>query len=225
MPTEFTKTLKLEFNKNSDAIIAQAQSAYMRNLFPYFGLKKDTRAEIQKIVFKQIQIADEQELIAVVKELWSLPQRELHYAAQELCLKYKKLWSESILDLFEFMIRTNSWWDTVDFISVKLVGQYLVMFPDQIHKIKNWHLDSDIWIARTSIIFQLFYKTKTNTEMLFSNCLHLAYHKDFFIRKAIGWALRQHSKIDEPAIRNFLKLNGAKFSGLSIREASKYLRE
>ena len=215
--------LEKQFSQHSNPEIAQKQKAYLRNQFEFFGIAKPDRAQIEKEVIKKSNIKTEQELISAIKNLWAQDKREFHYAAMNLALAHKKLWTHNILHLFEFMIRTHSWWDTVDFIAPHLVGRFLESHPQLITKMDEWITDEYLWIRRAALIFQLRWKHNTNQELLFGYCTKTAHEKDFFIRKAIGWTLRQYSKTNPQAVKKYIQENGSKLSPLSLKEASKYI--
>ncbi|MBL7923418.1 MAG: DNA alkylation repair protein, partial [Bacteroidia bacterium] len=158
----------------------------------------------------------------VAKQIWDLPRREYQYAAMELCAKKLKSYLPGHLELFEYMIQDRSWWDTVDFIAGTLVGGLFRMHPQLIGPaVMRWTAGPDFWFHRCSILFQLKYGKKTDAPLLFRLCRDFAGEKEFFIRKAIGWALRQYSKSEPAAVRDFI--GRQKLSPLSRKEASKYI--
>lgn len=217
--------LMKSFSSRGDRSIAEQQSAYMRNLFPFLGLKKPLRDLLQKESFKSYPIDTEQELIDVIKILWEKAEREYQYAALDLLYRYKKLWSDASFKLFEELIRSKSWWDTVDCIASKLVGGYLIDRPDTQKIMDRWIDDESMWIRRTALIYQLTYKQKTDSEKLFSFCRKRMHEKEFFIQKAIGWALRQYGSSHPEMVVNFLIQERGSLAPLSFREAAKYHRD
>lgn len=219
----FVTKLKEIFLQNANPEIAQAQSAYMKNLFTFCGLPKPLRASISKEILKEIKINNEEELIILIKKLWAEQNREYHYLAIELLNKYHKLWTINILDLILHMIQTNSWWDSVDALAAKSMGLYLQKFTEKIKITDNWIKSDNLWLKRTAILFQLKYKEKTDSALLFNYCKLVMHEKEFFIRKAIGWALREYSKTNAPKVKNFIEENRNHLSYLSIKEASKYI--
>lgn len=158
----------------------------------------------------------------VVKTLWQKPEREYQYAAQELAAKYLRHSDKRDIDLFEWMITTKSWWDTVDFIASTIVGNYFKHFPDQLpEKNEDWLHSGDIWLQRTTLIFQLKYKEKVDEQLLVDNIRRLNGTNEFFINKAIGWALREYGKVNPEWVSDFTNQNN--LSNLSRREALKRL--
>lgn len=215
--------LEQEFTKARDPVRASKQASYLRNQFVFFGLPKQTRALLQVAIFKKYIPANEQELTEMVLLLWNLEHREFHHAALDLAVKYQKLFSAVSIGLFDRLIRTRSWWDSVDAIATRLVGSLAYKFPEVMNVIDSWVMDDCLWVRRSAIIFQMHWRMATNEDVLFDNCRRLMSEKDFFIRKAIGWALRQYSKSKPCAVRNFISLYETQLSSLSLREARKYL--
>jgi 3-methyladenine DNA glycosylase AlkD len=159
-------------------------------------------------------------------ELWAMDERELHYFAQELLWKYKNDYggsrSQEWLDLIRFMIENQSWRDTVDFISTKPLGHFLKLHSDMQYELcKEWQDTGDMWLQRATLLFQLKYKSDMDTELLEKNILWLKDTKEFFLNKAIGWMLREHSKTDARWVRDFI--GRTELAPLSVREGSKYI--
>lgn len=230
-------------------------SKYMRNLFPYLGVTKEPRATHTKQLINTWQ-GDFAQLAADVRTLWALPEREYQYVALDLLTKHhavlagvpktqkrgKRLRTDSAeeiraeevesgssaeaaLSLIEELIRSKSWWDTVDGLASTNLGGLLQQHPHLTDRMDEWNRDTDLWIRRSSLLFQLKYKSPDEAR-LFRYVTNLREETDFFIRKAIGWSLRQHSKRSNEtrkAVREFLHQQGDHLSTLSIREASKYL--
>jgi 3-methyladenine DNA glycosylase AlkD len=168
-------------------------------------------------------LPDYKDLPGIVKELWDLPQREFQYFATELMAAHRKEWAKDIHELAEYMIVRKSWWDTVDHIATDITGPYFKLFPSSIASVtKKWNRSSDIWLQRSSIMFQKAYREKTDTELLSTYILHCKDSKEFFIQKAIGWALREYSKTNAAWVKQFVKSN--KLAPLSAREALKRMK-
>lgn len=214
----FIKTLESEFERQADLKIATEQKAYLRNQFLFYGLKTIVRRTIQKPFLSKTYLPPKKNLEGLVKVLWNKPQREYHYFAQELTRKFIKQLEEKDIILFEFMVTHNSWWDTVDFIAPKLIGAYFKTFPEQRDPyIKKWLDSNNIWLQRTCIIFQLLEKEKTDYEFLAYIVRSLLGSKEFFINKAIGWALRDYSRTNANWVEDFA--NNTDLHPLSRREA------
>jgi 3-methyladenine DNA glycosylase AlkD len=212
--------LLTQFTLHQNKERAIAAKAYMRNQFEYFGMEAKCWRQIVKAHIKTNPAPPYNKLPAIVKELWQLPQREYQYAAVEIIAAQKKAWQPEIIKLVEYCIVHKSWWDTVDHIASELSGIYFKLFPGQVEAVTGrWNKSSNIWLQRSSIMFQKFYKKETDTSLLADYILNLAESKEFFVQKAIGWALREYGKTDPDWVKQFVADN--KLPGLSSREALK----
>ena len=215
----YIETLETEFIRNADATVAQGQKAYMKNKFEFYGLKSPARREVLKPFLDKKHLPAKTELADLVKALWNKPQREYHYFAQELIVCYKKQFEESDIELFEFIITHHSWWDTVDHISVHVVGNYFKKYPKNRHAILNkWLTSGNMWLQRTSLLYQLKYKTEVDLIWMQKAIEYLEGSKEFFINKAIGWVLREYSRTNDQWVIHFVETH-PKLSNLSKREA------
>ncbi len=219
---EFIIHLSESLEQAGAPLIAAPMAAYMKNRFPFLGIKKPRRALIQKELFKTYPITLEYELIAALELLWDKPEREYQYTACDLAYTYKKLWTPTILPVFESLISAKSWWDTVDILASKMVGTLLAQYPELKNGMNRWIDDKNLWIRRTALIYQLSYKEATDKERLFEYCTKTLHEKEFFIKKAIGWSLRQYSRTNPQAVKAFISEQKELLSGLSYREAGKY---
>lgn len=221
--TDFINTLRSEFEKNANAGIAAGQKAYMKNQFEYYGIKTPLRRKIQKFFLTKEYLPPKSDLDKIVKTLWSKPQREYQYFAQELAYKYTRQFEKSDVSLFEFMVTHKSWWDTVDFISVKLMGEYFKIYPNQRKKyVKKWIATENMWLQRSAVLFQLNYKAHVDTGLLTFTINSLLGSKEFFINKAIGWMLRSYSKTNSNWVVDFVQKT--ELENLSRREALRLIQ-
>lgn len=221
--TEYINTLEEEFKRLANPEIAAGQKAYMKNRFEFFGVKTPDRRAAYATFLKKEFLPNQKDLEKIVKTLWLMPEREFHYFAQELTLCYLKLLRESDLELFEFMILNNSWWDTVDFIAPKLVGPYFKKYPQHRDKtVEKWLASGNIWLQRSCILFQLKYKTDFDTKLLEHVIHSLSGSKEFFINKAIGWILREYGKREPDWVVEFA--NRMPLHPLSRREALRIIQ-
>lgn len=215
------KRLIALFEEYADNAQAPVMEAYMKGVSPFLGIKKPIRARITKDLMKDFLKDEELDPFEFVKLLWSKPYREFHYFAMEYAEKKKLHKRLESIDLFEWMIINKSWWDTVDFIASHLVGKYFKEHPEmEVRKTDEWIVSSNMWLNRTAMIYQIFYKEKTNEEILVKSILNHISSKEFFHRKAMGWALRQYAKVNPTFVKNFVQTNS--FSGLTAREALKH---
>lgn len=221
--TEFINILKIEFEKNGDRAIAREQKAYLRNQFDFFGLKTPVRGSIQKPFFVKEFLPEKSGLHTIVRTLWDWPQREYQYFAQEFALKYAKKFEKKDLALFEFMVTRKSWWDTVDFIATKLIGEYFRLYPEGKNRwVEKSVASNNSWLQRSALLFQLKYKHNTDTGLLAATIFPLLGTKEFFIDKAIGWILREYSRTNPEWVLKFV--SDYELSTLSQREALRLMK-
>lgn len=217
----FISDLEDAFTKNSNSDNAFAMAKYMRNHFSFFGIKTDDRRRFFKEVWKENKQEIDQNPRGIALELYSKPQRELQYCGIEILIKeLKGHYHKKDIELIEKLISTNSWWDSVDTIAKYILGEYLLEYPLEIENVITRFSNSEnIWLNRSAILFQLGYKQKTNFELLKSECEKHKNKNDFFIRKAIGWALREYAKTNSEAVKNYVDSSDLK--PLSKKEALK----
>lgn len=206
-----------------DENIAEKQAKYMRYRFPFFGLMNTTRdkywREFQEVEGK----LDKNKIVEFAKECIKYPEREMWYVASQVLKENKKKLKSEDLEFIKHMIVKSDWWDIVDLLASNCIGAICINFPEKRNEVNSWIRSENYWLRRTAIIYQLGYGVKTDEEVLYKHILHTCHEKEFFIRKAIGWALRSYSKINSDAVRNFIEINQGKLSNLSIKEGSKYL--
>ncbi|MCX6208779.1 MAG: DNA alkylation repair protein [Bacteroidetes bacterium] len=200
--------------------LAKGAEAYMKNQFKFFGIYTNERRTLSNTYIKQVGLLTNKELVKIVKELYNQSEREFQYVAMELIAFHKKQWAEDIIELAEFCITHKSWWDTVDNIASLILTDYFKKYPHQIIPITSaWNNSSNMWLQRSSIMFQKAFKKETNSALLSKYILNCNHSKEFFIQKAIGWALREYSKTNPMWVKNFVANNT--LAPLSKREALK----
>ncbi|MBS1745371.1 MAG: DNA alkylation repair protein [Bacteroidetes bacterium] len=216
----FLLPLEKQFVQYADITKAEGMKAYMRCQFEFYGIAMNERRNICKVFIQTNPLPSVDEVEKVVKYAWKEPQREWQYFAIELLWQYKKQWKKSTIKIIEYCITHKSWWDTVDAMASDWAGVYFKIFPDQIITITgNWNRSENIWLQRTSLLFQKKYKETTDIKILSGYILNLAASEAFFIRKAIGWSLREYAKTNPEWVRSFVDKH--KLSSLSRREAIK----
>ncbi len=217
----FITELENTFAASSNAENALAMSQYMKNLFPFFGIKTTERRAIFKSLCKKHQAEITADTRAIGWELFLKKERELQYCGIEIVLKnLKRNYLIEDIIWIEKLLTTNSWWDSVDTISKFILGDYLQQFPSEIPTVVHRFSSADnMWLNRSVILFQLGYKSQTDFELLQSLCIKHSQSNEFFIRKAIGWALREYAKTNPEAVRRFV--NQTNLKPLSKKEALK----
>ena len=215
--------LRAVFEGTREPVRAVAMAAYMRDQFPFLGIPSPERAALQRQAVAGLPKPTEAELDLAVRELWALPEREYQYAALDLLLRNVTVLSPGFLETARWLATAKSWWDTVDTLAAHVVGALVLRNAELGAAMDTWAEDADFWVVRTAILHQLRFKSATDTERLFRYCEMHAGNSEFFIRKAIGWALREYSKTDAAAVRQFVAEDEGKLSGLSKREALLWL--
>ncbi len=214
--------IKKEFAAGADAAKAAGAKAYLLHQFEFYGLQTPERRSICKAFYKANPVNNHTELTKIIKESFSEPQRELHYFAIELLAFHHKLWTNKTITLIEWMLTHKSWWDSVDSINSNVIGKYFIQFPELLENTTNkWNQSSNIWLQRMSILFQLPYKEKTNTALLEKYIVNRMDTNEFFVNKAIGWALRAYAYTHKKWVIRFVK-DHPQLSNLSKREALKH---
>lgn len=207
------------FHEHANPELAGPMRKYMKDHFPFLGIKAPLRKELSKRLLKEQGIPDDWE--TVVRQLWTMPEREFQYVAMDLLEKVKKRLEAGHLRLVEELITTKSWWDTVDYLAAHSVGTLFRLFPALIAPTnEGWIASGNLWLQRATILFQLSYKEKTDQELLFSNIRIYKDSQEFFIQKAIGWSLREYAKTDADAVLRFVEQTP--LASLSRREALKH---
>ena len=214
----YINELSLAFENAANPQNAISQKAYMKNNFEFFGIKTPERREIQKPFLETEFLPKKEDSELIIRTLWDKTQREFHYFAMELACKYTKKIQEKDIELFEYLILHNSWWDSIDVIAPKLVSAYFKKFPEKRYsRIENWLKSNNIWLKRSSILFQLHNKKETDFEFLEYVINSLLGTNEFFIDKAIGWILREYGKTNPKKVIDFCETT--KLSNLSKKEA------
>ncbi len=204
----------------ADADNAFKMRKYMRDKYPFLGVNKPERQEVFKHLYKQY--GSSQDWFEVSKELFAMPEREFHYVAMEYVKMSKKSWDSRLPALCEQWIGEESWWDVVDFLAPQILGPYFLQFPAERDVwIQRWMNSGNFWLQRFCLVFSLSYKDKTDVVLLAKNIQALSSSKEFFIQKAIGWALRQYARTDPDWVREFVANNA--LAPLSKREALKHV--
>ena len=222
---ELVGYIRHQFLQLGDPRKAAEMAAYMKTDMPFYGVQKPQRELVYKELLWRFPITSRPEYEAAIEALWAQPHREEKYTAIHIARSYPDFITVSAVPLYKRLIREGAWWDLVDENAVHLVGHVLLhqrktMKP----KIEKWIDDRDMWIRRAALICHIKHKSKTDERQLLRHCRRRAHEKEFFIRKAIGWALREYAYTAPEAVRKFLRTHQEKLSPLSFREAAKHLK-
>lgn len=220
---KFCKELEAYFRKESNRELAVPMENYMKNNFSFLGIKTEKRRAIFKSIYEQNKVEIKSNFRIIAWELFQMKEREFHQVAIDLLVKeLKKNYILEDIKLIEKLIVTNSWWDSVDTIAKYILGGYLLQFPlETLKVIERFSNSKNMWLNRSAILFQLSYKEKTNFEILISECEKHKHSNEFFIQKAIGWALRDYSRFNPTGVTTYV--NSTNLKPLSSREALRLL--
>jgi 3-methyladenine DNA glycosylase AlkD len=209
------------YSENTDEGFANWSKNYLRNQFEFLGIRTPLRRKLTKEFMKDHGLPKKEQLKDVVLMLWELPEREYQKAALDILEKAKRELTVDDMPWLTSLIMKKSWWDTVDVLSPHIMGYLFLKNSELISTYSDlWIEDDHIWLQRTAILYQLYYKEKTNEERLFHYILRRADSEEFFIQKAIGWALRQYAKTNPDTVKNFVANHS--LQPLSKREALKH---
>lgn len=209
----------------ADPSRAAGAQAYMKSEMPFLGVAAAPLRKVCKAGWKAHPVENAADYHAVVADLWDRAgHREERYAALETARKYIRFSSMESLPLWRRMIEEGAWWDTGDVIAKWLIGRLLEQYPDRMKaELEGWIRDDHLWVRRSAVQAQLSFKDKTDAGLLFSFCERCLEEKTFWMRKAIGWALREYGKVNPEAVRDFVEKHRDRMAGLTMREASKYI--
>jgi 3-methyladenine DNA glycosylase AlkD len=210
------------YSAYTDGPYAEWSKSYLRNQFDFLGIRTPIRRKLTKQFIKENGLPQKGELKEFIFMLWDLPEREYQKAALDILeIAKKDLGSEDVAWLSNLIVK-KSWWDTVDVLSPHIMGDIFLRnselvpaFPDK------WIEDDNIWLQRSAILYQLYYKDETDEERLFHYVLRRKSSDEFFVQKAIGWILREYAKTRPENVKSFVANNNLK--PLSKREALKHL--
>ncbi|MBI2765482.1 MAG: DNA alkylation repair protein [Chloroflexi bacterium] len=245
--TTVVTRLSAGFRERADVGRAAAMASYMRGQFAFFGVPSPERRVATREALAGLGVPSETDLMELAAALWALPEREYQYAGCDILGRYITVCGPGFLDVARELIASREdgrglgapgrslrvaaltgapnlpWWDTVDAVATGVVGPLVLRYPELVAVMDECVESEDFWLVRTAILHQLRYKRRTDARRLFAYCELSAGASEFFVRKAIGWALREYSKTDAAAVRAFVAAQEGKLSGLTKREALLWL--
>jgi 3-methyladenine DNA glycosylase AlkD len=203
---------------------AAGMAAYMKTEMPFYGVQKPARETVWRELRDIVDCPTRTAYRETVLTFWALPHREEKYTALHLARRFEQHITPGSMPLYKKLVVEGAWWDFVDEVACRLVGQVLLKHRAKIRPtLDQWIDHKDMWLRRTAIISQVTHKEQTDEDQLYRYALRRAHEKEFFIRKAIGWSLRAYAWIDPASVKRFLKKHGDELSPLSYREAAKNL--
>ena len=210
-----------DLEENRNELLAESMSKYMQDKFSFLGVRGATRTEIYKKYFPDARKTKTIDW-DFVESCWNKEEREFQYVVVYYLKAMQKFLKREDISRLKYLIVTKSWWDTVDLLA-KVVGSLVIRIEGYDQIMLEWSKDSNIWLKRVAILYQLSLKEKVDKQSLERILVNNLGDSEFFINKAIGWALRDYSKYNPEWVREFIKKNKDNMANLSMREASKYI--
>jgi len=222
-PLTYLEPLLKQYEDNRDPVRAVQMKKYMKDQFDFFGIGTPARRAMMSAHIREYGWPDWSSIEEITRSLWEMNERECQSTVIDLLNRMKKKLGPDKLPLMEYLITTKSWWDTVDGVAGWLIGTILQRYPEHIKPLTTRWMDSEnIWLQRACLLFQLQYKKDTDLDLMYGFIGRLSDHKSFWIRKAIGWVLREYSKTDPQTVQQYVDAH-PELSGLSKREALKII--
>lgn len=213
--------LLTDLEENRNELLAESMSKYMQDKFRFLGVRGATRTEIYKKYFPEARKSKAIDW-DFVENCWNKEEREFQYVVVYYLKAMQKFLKREDISRLKYLIVTKSWWDTVDLLA-KVVGSLIIRIKGYDQIMLEWSKDSNIWLRRVAILYQLSLKDKVDKQVLDKILVNNLGDSEFFINKAVGWVLRDYSKYNPEWVREFIKKNKENMANLSIREASKYI--
>ena len=210
-----------ELEENRNELLAESMEKYMQDKFRFLGIRGPKRTELYKKYFptaRKTKVIDWN----FIETCWTKEEREFQYVVVYYLKAMQKFLKREDISRLKYLIVTKSWWDTVDLLA-KVVGSLVIRFEGLDQIMLEWSKDSDIWLRRVAMLHQLSFKEKVDEGLLEKILLANLGDNEFFINKAVGWALRDYSKFNPEWVTKFIEKNRENMANLSLREASKYL--
>ena len=224
-PKQFVHAVEHALIPLAEEAKAQGMKAYLLNQFEFLGLAAPVRRAAVKAIGK-VKWHSTDDLLAVAELLWQKPEREYRYTAVDLLRQHSDQLSVINLSALQALLLRDAWWETVDGLSA-VIAEVVHAAVQQQHNAAKvmdvWLKHPNHWVRRSAMLHQLGWRLDTDTTRLFGYATQLADEKEFFIRKAIGWALRDYARWNPQAVTDFLVAHRARLSGLTVREAAKHL--
>ena len=218
LATAVVDRLRGAYEPEANAGRAAGASAYLRGQFPFLGIRTPERRRLDRAALGDLPAPDEHELAAVARALWDQPEREFQHTGCDYLRRHVGVASAAFVDVVHELVTTKAWWDTVDALAAHTAGPLVRAHPGLGDTMDRWIEADELWVARTALLHQLAYRDATDADRLFGYCRRRAGDTEFFIRKAIGWALRAYAAVAPDAVERFVSTTPA-LSPLSVREA------
>ncbi len=223
MAHPYLQPLLARFEENRDPVRASHMKKYMKEQYDFYGISTPDRRGMMSAHIREHGLPDWSQVHDISRSLWERDERECQHTGIDLLNRMKKRLGPLDLPLIEYLILAKSWWDTVDGVAGWLAGDLFRRHPGLILPVtRKWMDSGNVWLQRSCLLFQLKYREETDLDLLCGFIGELSAYKSFWIRKAIGWSLREYSKTDPLAVRRYVDAH-PELSGLSKREALKVI--
>jgi len=216
--------LREEMKKAGDPVKAEGMQNYLKTGQPFYGVQAGPRRKIFRDASKRFEISSRDEYEELILDLWNGQYREDMYLALDAAEHYREYRDEKSWPLYENLMKSATNWDTLDWICAKLISPLVTSNRHFEKKLILWSRAESFWVRRASLLAHLHHRERTNTRLLAGTILKLCREREFFIRKAIGWVLRDYSYTDPAWVQGFVEKHEGSLSGLSIREALKQIQ-
>jgi DNA alkylation repair enzyme len=210
-----------DLEENRNELLAESMSKYMQDKFRFLGVRGASRTKIYKKYFPEARKSKEIDW-EFIENCWNKEEREFQYVVVYYLKAMQKFLKREDISRLKYLIVTKSWWDTVDLLA-KVVGSLVICIEGYDQIMLEWSKDNNMWLKRVAILYQLSLKEKVDEIILDKILVNNLGDIEFFINKAIGWALRDYSKYNPEWVKEFIRKNKDNMANLSIREASKYI--
>ncbi len=215
--------LRVCLEEVADPVRAPQMAAYMKGRFVFLGIGAAARRRAAAPVLSVVRRGSDEFVMDFAELCWAQAEREFQYVATDSLQARAGHLGPEFLGRVRGLIEARSWWDTVDALAARTVGPMVLMHPGLVAEMDRWITDTGIWTARAAILHQLGHRERTDAERLFRYVDLRADDGDFFIRKALGWALRQYARVNPEAVRNYVRANAGRLAPLTRREALRHL--
>jgi len=221
----WVEAVQQQFTAADNPRVAGPMAAYMKHHFPFHGISSQHRALLLQPLLQKESLPSLNDVPTICRQLWHLPQREYAYAAMVLMGKFVKKFSPSDFPWIIELITQRSWWDSVDHLAGNVLSTVVNRYPESLWPVfEPLILSNNFWLNRTAMIVQLRSRENTDSDFLTAAILPHMENKEFFLRKAIGWSLRQYARTNPQWVIDFVQQHESSLSGLSKREALKRLK-
>ena len=223
-PTQLATEIRQQLAVHADPSRALSMAAYMKQHFVFFGIPTPLRRlAVKPLIASLGKSPDADEVMQIAQSLWQFEERECQYVAVDILVKFAGQLQARHEPLLAQLVQQKSWWDSVDLLASRVYGRLCGNAPELLGRIDGYATHKNLWLRRVAILAQLNEGENTNRTRLSNALVSNLADTDFFIRKAMGWALRQLARTDPQWVQQWISTHADQVSGLTRREALKHL--